>query len=196
MRPCLRKLLVLRPARLGPSRGSWVCVDEDGPCWAPFEPRRRPQVGKSGDPHSQNADSSPRAQGAPGLGRAERRKGKREASWALTACGLGHRVEIDWTWAALFPHAPLILRHARRTRSRTQPLPFLLLERPLSFLLSNSSFCFQPNLEPSPLPIPMAPTKKGRGKKPVPLPCPPPLAAPAEGLGKVSSALATIAESP
>ena len=38
----------------------------------------------------------------------------------------------------------------------------------------------------------MAPTKKGRGKKPVSPPCPPPLAAPAEGLGKVSSALATI----
>ena len=26
----------------------------------PLEPRRRPQVGKSGDPRSQNADSSPR----------------------------------------------------------------------------------------------------------------------------------------
>ena len=47
----------------------------------------------------------------------------------------------------------------------------------------------------------MAPTKKGRGKKPVSPPCLPPPAAPAvdrsiivnrEGLGKVSSALATI----
>ena len=47
------------------------------------------------------------------------------------------------------PPCPLILRHARRTRSRTQPLPFLLLERPLSFLRSNSSFRLQPNLEPS-----------------------------------------------
>ena len=73
-----------------------------------------------------------------------------EAPRALTAYSLGRRVVVDWTWAALFPHAPLILRHARRTRSRTQPLPFLLLERPLSFLRSNSSFCFQPNLEPSP----------------------------------------------
>ena len=36
MRPCLRKLCVVRPARLGPSRGSWVCVDEDGPRWAPL----------------------------------------------------------------------------------------------------------------------------------------------------------------
>src|SRR3954468_6515505 len=73
----------------------------------PFEPRRRPQAGKSGDPCSQNTDSSPRPQGVPGLGRAERRKGKGEAPWALTACGLGRRMAVDWTWAALFPHAPL-----------------------------------------------------------------------------------------
>src|SRR4051812_9200250 len=66
----------------------------------PLEPRRRPQVGKSGDPCSQNADSSPRAQGAHGPGRAERRKGKGEAPWALTACGLGRRVAVDWTWAS------------------------------------------------------------------------------------------------
>src|SRR3954469_12330133 len=72
-----------------------------------FEPRRRPQAGKSGDPRSQNADSSPRAQGAHGLGRSERRKGKGEAPRALTACGLGRRVAVDWTWAALFTHAPL-----------------------------------------------------------------------------------------
>ena len=32
------------------------------------EPRPGPQAGKSGDPRSQNADSSPRAQGALGLG--------------------------------------------------------------------------------------------------------------------------------
>ena len=32
------------------------------------EPRHGPQAGKSGDPRSQNADSSPRAQGALGLG--------------------------------------------------------------------------------------------------------------------------------
>src|SRR3954471_5697331 len=92
----LRKLCVVRPARLGPSRGSSVYVEEDGPCWAPFEPRHRPQAGKSGDPRSQNADSSPPAQGAPRLGRAERRKGKGEAPQALTACGLGRRVAVDW----------------------------------------------------------------------------------------------------
>ena len=32
----MKKLHVVRPARLGPSRGSWVCVGEDGPCWAPL----------------------------------------------------------------------------------------------------------------------------------------------------------------
>ena len=32
------------------------------------EPRRGPRAGESGDPHSQNADSSPRSQGALGLG--------------------------------------------------------------------------------------------------------------------------------
>lgn len=63
MRPLLRKLPVIRPARLGPSRGSWVCVDEDGPCWAPFEPHRRPQAGKSGDPRSQDTDTSAQGQG-------------------------------------------------------------------------------------------------------------------------------------
>ena len=138
------------PRGLAPREGLGSVLMKTGHAGPPFEPRRRSQAGKSGDPRSQNTDSSPRAQGAPGLGRAGRRKGKSEASRALTACGLGRRVAVDWTWAALFPHAPLILRHARRTRSCTQPLPFLLLERPLPFLRPNSSFCFQPNLEPSP----------------------------------------------
>src|SRR3954467_9141025 len=82
----------------------WMRRGRVGP---PLEPRRRPQAGKSGDPRSQNADSSPRAQGAHELGRAERRKGKGEAPRALTAYGLGCRVAVDWTWAALFTHAPL-----------------------------------------------------------------------------------------
>src|SRR3954462_12043337 len=73
---------------------------EMGHAGPPFEPRRRPRVGKSGDPCSQKADSSPRAQGAHGLGRAERRKGKSEVPRALTACGLGRRVAVDWAWAS------------------------------------------------------------------------------------------------
>src|SRR4051812_42998705 len=70
----------------------------------PLEPRRRPQAGKSGDPRSQNTDSSPRAQGAPGLGLAEKRRGKCEAPRAPIACSIGLRVAIDWTWAPLLPH--------------------------------------------------------------------------------------------
>ena len=92
------------PRGLAPREGlGFVLVKTDraGP---PFEPRRRPQAGKSGDPRSQNADSSPRAQGAPGLGRAGRRKGKGEAPWALTACGLGRRMAVDWTRASPLPH--------------------------------------------------------------------------------------------
>src|SRR3954463_12768102 len=73
----------------------------------PLEPGRRPQAGKSGDPHSQNADSSPRAQGARGLGLAKKRRGKREAPRALTACGLGRRMAVDWTWASALPHDAL-----------------------------------------------------------------------------------------
>ena len=71
-----------------------------------LEPRCRPQAGKSGYPHSQNADSSPRAQGTPGLGLAEKRRGKCEAPWAPTACGLGRRMADDWTLAARFPTTP------------------------------------------------------------------------------------------
>ena len=52
------------------------------------EPCRGPQAGKSGDPHSQNADSSPWAQGALGLGLAAKPKGKCGAPRAPTACGL------------------------------------------------------------------------------------------------------------
>ena len=67
-------------------------------------PRHGPQAGKSRDPRSQNADSSPRAQGAPRLGRAERQKGKCEAPRALTACGLGRRVAVDGTRASPLPN--------------------------------------------------------------------------------------------
>ena len=80
----------------------------------PLEPRRKPQAGKSGDPRSQNTDSSPRAQGAPELGRAGRRKGKSEAPRALTACGLGRRVAIDWTWAPQQPRELDKSLHAKR----------------------------------------------------------------------------------
>ena len=71
------------------------------------EPRRGPQAGKFGDPHSQSADSRPRAQGALGLGFEAKPKGKCGAPRALTACGLGRRVAVDWTWASPLPHTAL-----------------------------------------------------------------------------------------
>ena len=70
-----------------------------------MEPRRGPQAGKSGYPHSQNTDISPRAQGALGLGCEAKPKGKGEAPRALIACGLGRRVAIDGTRAPPLPHA-------------------------------------------------------------------------------------------
>ena len=92
------------PRGLAPREGLEFGLMKTGRTGPLLEPRRRLQAGKSGDPRSQNADSSPRAQGAPRLGRVGRRKGKSEAPWALTACGLGRRVAIDWTWATALPH--------------------------------------------------------------------------------------------
>ena len=68
-------------------------------------PCRGLQAGKSGDPRSQNADSSPRAQGALGLGFEAKPKVKCGAPWAPIARGLGRRVAVDWTWAYPLPHA-------------------------------------------------------------------------------------------
>ena len=53
-----------------------------------MEPRGGLQAGKSGYPHIQNADSSPQAQGALGLGFQVKPKSKGGALRALTACGL------------------------------------------------------------------------------------------------------------
>ena len=84
------------------------------------EPRRGPQAGKSGDPRSQNTDSSPRAQGALGLSLEAKPRVKCGAPQAPKDCGLGRRVAVDWTWASPLPHAASAtarldksLRHAR-----------------------------------------------------------------------------------
>ena len=69
------------------------------------EPRRGLQAGKSGDPHSQNVHSSPRAQGTLGLGLAGKQNNKCGVSWVPTARGLGRRVVTDWTWVSPHPHA-------------------------------------------------------------------------------------------
>ena len=53
------------------------------------EPRHGPQAGKSGDPRSQNAGSSPRAQGALRLGFEAKPRVMYGAPRALKACGLG-----------------------------------------------------------------------------------------------------------
>ena len=52
------------------------------------EPRHGPQAGKSGDPHSQDADSSPRAQGALGLGFKAKLRGKCGEPRAPIACDI------------------------------------------------------------------------------------------------------------
>ena len=69
------------------------------------EPRHGPQAGKSGDPRSQNTDSSPRAQGALGFGFEAKPRVKCGVLRAPIACGLGRRVPVDWTWASSLPHA-------------------------------------------------------------------------------------------
>ena len=55
----------------------------------PIEPRHGLQAGKSRYPRSQDADTSPRAQGALGLGFEAKPKGKCVALWAPIAYGLG-----------------------------------------------------------------------------------------------------------
>ena len=106
---------------LAPREGLELLLLKLGHTGPLLETRRRPQAGKSVDPHSQNADSSPRAQGALGLGLAAKPKGKCGAPRAPTACGLGRRVVVDWIWASPLPHAALAttrfdesLLHAKR----------------------------------------------------------------------------------
>ena len=74
-----------------------VKMGRTGPLAAP---RRGPQAGKSGDPRSQNADSSPRAQGALGLGFEAKPKGKCRATRAPTARGHGWRMATGWAWGS------------------------------------------------------------------------------------------------
>ena len=90
---------------LAPREGLECLLVKTGRTGPGVEPRRGPQVGKPGDPRSQNADSSPRAQGALGLGFEAKPKGKTGAPGAPTACDLGRRMAIDWTWASPLPHA-------------------------------------------------------------------------------------------
>ena len=107
---------------LAPREGLECLLVKMGRTGPLVEPRRGPQAGKSGDPRSQNADSSPRAQGALGLGFEAKPKVKCGEPRAPIAHGLGRRVAVDWMWASPLPHAASAtarldksLRHARKT---------------------------------------------------------------------------------
>ena len=67
---------------LAPREGLECLLVKTGRTGPRVEPRRGPQAGKSGDPRSQNADSSPRAQGTLGLGFEAKAKVKRGAPLA------------------------------------------------------------------------------------------------------------------
>ena len=74
---------------LAPREGLGCLVGEDEPYGLLAQPRHGPQAGRSGDPRSQNTDSSPQAQGALGLGFAAKPRVKYGAPWAPKVCGLG-----------------------------------------------------------------------------------------------------------
>jgi hypothetical protein len=90
---------------LAPGEGLELLLLKLGRTRPSMEPRCGPQAGKSGYPRSQNADSSPRAQGTPELGFEAKPKGRCGASRALTSCGPGRCVALDGTWASPLPHA-------------------------------------------------------------------------------------------
>ena len=73
---------------LAPREGLELLLPKLGRTRPLVEPHRGPQAGKSGHPCSQDADSSPRAQGALGLGFQAKPKGKCGAPRAPTAYGL------------------------------------------------------------------------------------------------------------
>ena len=61
---------------LAPREGLEYLLVKMGRTGTHAEPRPGPQAGKSGDPHSQNTNSSPRAQGALRLGFEAKPKGQ------------------------------------------------------------------------------------------------------------------------
>ena len=91
---------------LAPREGLGRLLVKTG-CTGPrVEPRRGAQAGKSGDPRSQDADSSPRAQGALGLGFEAKPKGKGEAPQAPTARGLADAWRLTGRGRPHFPTLP------------------------------------------------------------------------------------------
>ena len=80
---------------LAPREGLEQLVDQLGRTRPLVGARRGPQTGKSGYPGSQDADSSPRAQGARSWLWGEA-LAKDEAPWAPKGCGPGWRVTVGW----------------------------------------------------------------------------------------------------
>ena len=74
---------------LAPREGLECLLVKMGHTGPPTEPRCGPHAGKYGEPHSQDADSSPLAQGALELGFEAKPKGKCEVPRVPTSCGLG-----------------------------------------------------------------------------------------------------------
>ena len=73
---------------LAPRKGLGFLLVKMGRTGPLVEPRRGLQAGKFGDPRSQDADSSPRAQGTLGLGFEAKPRGKCGAPRAPIACDL------------------------------------------------------------------------------------------------------------
>ena len=73
---------------LAPREGLDSLLMKMGRTGLPAKPRRGPHAGKSGDPRSQNVDSSPRAQGVLGLGFKAKPRVKCGVPRAPIACDL------------------------------------------------------------------------------------------------------------
>ena len=154
------------PRGLAPREGLECLVGEDGLYWATGRATQQDAGKQVWGPPFQNTNSSPRAQGALGLGLAAKPKGKCGAPRAPTARDLGRRVAADWTWVSPLPHAPPIsawLGGHEALHSYS-----LLAARVLPVPLSSSKLCsrFQSDLSSAPS-IAMAPTSREKGKNPV-----------------------------
>ena len=91
---------------LAPLKGLESLLVKMGRTGLLVEPRRGPQAGKSGDPRSQNADSSPRAQGALGLGFGAKPRIKRVAPWPQKPAALVDAWRLIGRWRLRFPTLP------------------------------------------------------------------------------------------
>ena len=91
---------------LAPREGLECLLVKMGRIGPLVEPRYGLQAGKSGDPHSQNTDNSPRDQGSLGLGFEAKPKGKCGAPRALTSYGLDNAWRLMGCGRLHFPRLP------------------------------------------------------------------------------------------